>query len=105
MCRSRWPGQRSVTCLLGAGGWSLHKVAVVHPLLPIAAGRRTNSLGAEVDVVFGTRPGIEGIMARVGRRHNDSLEPTGRPAALPRPERRPGRPAAQFRRYADNFVL
>jgi hypothetical protein len=32
---------------------------------------------------------------------NDSLEPTGRPTALPRPELRPGRPAAQFRRYVD----
>jgi hypothetical protein len=32
---------------------------------------------------------------------NGSLEPTGRPAALPRPELRPGRPAAQFKRYAD----
>ena len=30
---------------------------------------------------------------------NGSLEPTGRPTALPRPERRPGRPAAHFRRY------
>ena len=29
---------------------------------------------------------------------NDSLEPTGRPAALPRRELRPGRPAAQFKR-------
>jgi hypothetical protein len=29
---------------------------------------------------------------------NDSLEQTGRPTALPRPELRPGRPAAQFRR-------
>jgi hypothetical protein len=29
---------------------------------------------------------------------NESLEPTGRPAALPRPELRPGRPAAHFRR-------
>ena len=31
-------------------------------------------------------------------RPNGSLEPTGRPTALPRPELRPGRPAAQFRR-------
>jgi hypothetical protein len=29
---------------------------------------------------------------------NGSLEPTGRPAALPRPELRPGRPAAQLKR-------
>jgi hypothetical protein len=31
-------------------------------------------------------------------RPNGSLEQTGRPTALPRPELRPGRPAAQFRR-------
>ncbi len=30
---------------------------------------------------------------------NGSLEPTGRPAALPQPWLRPGRPAAQFKRY------
>ena len=33
-------------------------------------------------------------------RANDSVEPTGRPTALPRPEPRLGRPAAHFRRYA-----
>jgi hypothetical protein len=36
--------------------------------------------------------------ALVRSRSNDSLEPTGRPTAPSRPERRPGRPAAQFRR-------
>ena len=36
--------------------------------------------------------------------HNGSVELTGRPAALPRPELRPGRPAAHFRRYADTVV-
>src|SRR5690606_26251872 len=30
--------------------------------------------------------------------YNDSVEQTGRPTALPRPELRPGRPAAHFRR-------
>ena len=35
---------------------------------------------------------------------NDSLESPGRPAALPRPELRPGRPATQLKRYADNAV-
>jgi hypothetical protein len=35
---------------------------------------------------------------------NDSLEQTGRPTALPRPELRPGRPAAQLKRYADSIV-
>src|SRR5690606_18187077 len=45
-----------------------------------------------------------GLPPNVGtaRPHNDSVELTGRPTALPRPELRPGRPAAHFRRYADN---
>jgi hypothetical protein len=32
--------------------------------------------------------------------HNDSLELTRRPSVVLRPELRPGRPAAHFRRYA-----
>ncbi|HSJ62470.1 MAG TPA: hypothetical protein VK922_01070 [Gemmatimonadaceae bacterium] len=36
---------------------------------------------------------------------NDSLDPTGPPAAPNRPGLRPGRPAAQFRRYAHTALM
>ena len=65
-------------------------------------GRLDVRAGAELLVSWAPRR-VTGLLLFLvtitdGPSPNISLEPTGRPAALPRPELRPGRPAAQFKR-------
>ena len=69
-------------------------MGIRHCSLPLSRGQASVTQGKV------PAPLSAGVIARMyAPLANESLEPTGRPAAPVQPGLRPGRPAAHFRRY------